>query len=267
MQSKETKALENTQLASHRRKVAEKINFIFPGELADSYHGLKEARALVADGHGLLIVLNHFSYRDGPGAFVYIAAQNDELASKPWLAPVARHIYEVTDFLNRHLQTQIDLKPVVTSSTVKKPKYADLKQGAGLIDYIKGSIRTLRDGGVVVLFPQATRRPFLGEPGPDDRAMELLMRLTTKPNPELNDFGILPVGFGLDHVKDYTKHNWINLLRTYKVNVGKLWVKDEMISSAHELHLSPDAWVVHQLRPLVPENYRFPPSGVVFKAP
>lgn len=265
MQSIESKTSDNPRLAENRRNAAKCLGRHFPAETSDSYHGLVDAGKLVAGGHGLLIVVNHFSYRDGPGVFVYVAAQSDAMIDKPWLAPVARHISDVTRLINRVLGTQIDLKPVVTASTMNKPRFRHMHRGQGLRDYMISATETLQRGGIVALFPQATRMSYLPEPDEYDKAMEFLMKRTTKAG--VNDFGILPVGFGVKGVEDYTELRGLNWDKTYEVNIGKLWLKNDVIQSAEDMQRSLDGWGMDQLKQLVPENYpKNPSSGDIFTA-
>lgn len=259
MQSPERKPSGNPQLGEHRRKVVDVLRMLYPAHITDSYHGLVDAGELVAAGHGLLLVGSHFSLRDGPGVFLYVAAGNDALIDKPWQAPVARHIADVARLANRFFGAKIDLKPVVTASTMKKPKYHHMHRGQGLRDYINSATETLRQGGVVALFPQATRMSYLPEPGEYDKAMEFLMTRTTKAG--VKDFGILPVGFGLEGDEDYKKRTGLNIGVTYEVTIGKLWLRNDALQSAEDTKRSLDGWIIDQLKQLVPDNYRtIPPS-------
>lgn len=224
-----------------------------------------DAGKLVKGKNGLLIIMNHFSYRDGPGAFLYVASRNEAMIDKPWLAPVARHISDVTGLLNRMFRTEIDIRPIVTTSTVKRPEFAHLPLGDGLHTYMEGAAETLRKGGVVVLAPQATRMPYLKEPGEHDKAMALLMRLTTRDS--INNIGILPVGFGVAGVKDYTDYSGLNVGVPYRVNVGPLWLKSAVLQSARKSGWTLDKWAFEQLRQLVPPDYpKIPPHGDIYTA-
>jgi len=265
MQSLERRPISNPQLGEHWRKVIEQLNKLYPAEILDTYHGLADAGELVSAGHGLLLVGSHFSLRDGPGAFLYVAGQNDALIDKPWEAPVARHIATVARLANWVLGAQIDLKPVVTASTKNKPRYRHLHRGEGLRDYIISATDTLKRGGVVALFPQATRMSYLPEPDEYDKAMEFLMLRTSRAG--VNDFGILPVGFGIEGARDYKKLTGFNIRKTYKINIGKLWTKNEALQMADETQRSMDGWAVDQLKLLVPENYtKIPQTGDIFTA-
>ena len=266
MPSVERRPSEHSPSAVHRRKVPEWVRKHFPAEISDSYHGLADAGELVASGHGLVLLGTHFSLRDGPGMFLYVASQNDAMIDKPWVAPVARHITEIARLANWVFGARIDLKPVVTASTMEKPRFHHLHRGEGLRDYIISATDTLKRGGVVALFPQSTRVPYLKEPDEYDKAMEFLMSRTSRA--QVNDFGILPVGFGVEGVQDYKKLRGLNPGVKYTINVGKLWTKTEALEMAHETQRSMDGWAIDQLRQLVPENYRdIPPSGDIFTAP
>lgn len=267
MKSPEHGIVENPRLlVERRRRAAERLIKIFPADISDTQNGLNDAGELVAKGGGLAILLNHFSWRDGPGAFVYIAAQNEMLIDKPWLAPVAWHIYDVAKFLNQHLKTEAELKRVVTASTVAKPKYAHLTQGYGLIDYIRGAVKTLDRGGVVVLFPQTSRKPYLAEPKPKDRAMKLLF--DSARIRKIKTFGVLPVGLSIEGAKDYRKLSKVNVGVSYNVNIGRLWLESEIREAVKGTGQDLDTWGVQNLlRPLVLENYlKISQKGDIFVA-
>ncbi len=265
MQPLERRPISNPQLGEHRRKVIEQLRKLFPAVIDDSYHGLANAGELVTAGHGLVLLGTHFSLRDGPGMFLYVASQNDALIDKPWEAPVAKHIATAARLANWVFGAQIDLNPVVTESSKKKPRYRHLHQGEGLRDYIISATETLDRGGIVTLFPQSTRVPYLMEPGKYDKAMELLMMRTSRAG--VNDFGILPVGFGIEGDHDYKKVTGFNIRKTYTINIGKLWTKQDALQMAEETQRSMDGWAIDQLRQLVPENYRtIPQSGDIFTA-
>ncbi|GEM_PF-2558512 len=249
----------NLQLAEHRQNAAKLFCLLFPVKIQDEFQGLVDAGKVAKDGDGLLIVINHYSLLDGPAAFMYVASKIPTMLDRPWLAPTARHISDVTKLLNQMFGTQIDIKPIVTRSTLRKQKFVNHQLNDGLFAYLRGAAKTFKDGGIVVLAPQGTRMPYLKEPGGYDIAMKSLMELTTRMG--VNNIGVLPVGLGLSGVKDYTGYSGLNVRRQHEVIVGPLAMKN----SDPDITTQPDLWAFGQLKKLVPENYlKIPPSGVIY---
>ncbi len=240
-------------VADRRERAASLLRIFFPANVHDSHQGLEEAGRAVERGEGALITPNHFSYWDGPSVFLNVAASNKHLRNKEWLAPVAMHIFRGASTLNEALHTEVELYSIVTSSTLNNEKYKGMKRNTGLRDYIDGAIEVLGKGGVVVLFPQATRREKLTMPTGQDIALEMLVRRAERSG--VSNFGILPVGFGIPGVKDYSKVNRFNMFRHVEVNIGRFWPKDTARAVTQASGLTMDQWIVRELGDLVQPEY------------
>lgn len=129
---------------------------------------------------------------------------------------------------------------------------------------MEDAVETLRNGGIVVIAPQATRLPYLKEPGIHDIAMALLIRGTTKAG--VNDFGILPVGFSIKGITDYMPHSGLNVGVRYKVDIGSLWLKNAALQSAKKAGWTLDKWTFERLKELLPPDYpKIPPCGDIYR--
>ena len=128
---------------------------------------------------------------------------------------------------------------------------------------MEDAVKTLRNGGIVVITPQATRLPYLKEPGKHDIAMALLINRTTKAG--VNDFGILPVGLSISGVTDYTPYSGLNPGVRYKVDIGSLWLKSAALQSAKKAEWTLDKWTFEQLNEWLPPDYpKIPPHGDIY---
>ena len=173
------------------------------------------------------------------------------MRSKTWTAPIAKHQYPVANFVNTLLQTHLDLKPVVTPDT--KMKHPETRLGQGLKEYIDAATETLSSGGILVLFPQAQRQPFLGTADNTTNTMSMLINRMTKVNVE--NYVILPIGFGIEDAERYEKSKTANVGEMYNVSIGKLWTREEMLDDVRQLGITLDGWAFRQLEPLVPITY------------
>lgn len=218
----------------------------------ETSHGLERAEELLDQGMGLLILINHFGKTDPAQVINNVVFAREKMRRKPITTPIAYHQQKPYIKMLAGL-TSINMKPIVTPDTIRLNQNDGLDQGTGLPDYINSSLQTLKQGGIVLLAPQAGRRERLGKP---DKTMRLFMLLANRH--KVNKFGILFIGLGIEGITDYSEISagGLNIGKTYEINIGPTFTQEEAILDAGRQNLDLDTWVFSQLAPLVPESYR-----------
>ena len=252
MSLSETSPKDLERIVAQRKSAERFLSVVLPTRISDEYDSLPQAHEWVLSGNGLLIISNHFSLRDGPQVFAAIPAKDDVMRQRTWTSPVAQHQYPITRLIDSALHTHLQIRPVVTPDAHRK--HPEMRLGQGLREYVMTATETLHDGGILVLFPQAERQPHLGTADENTMSMSLLINRTTKS--EVNDFFVLPIGFGIQGIEDYSKVHGANIGKTFDVSIGRLWAKSEMINDATNSGISLDAWAFSKLRQLVPDAYK-----------
>ena len=226
---------------------------ILPCTIVDEERGLDTAEALLCEGYGLLVIMNHFSLRDAPQALVLLC-RSRVMRQREIVAPVALHQYR------RHMTPvrlcaalfDIRLSPVVTPRT-DPHLYNAAALRHTLKSYIAGATSVLQSGGIVLLAPQAGRESQLGAPAGHPVA-QLLRRL---PASEVPKVALMFVGFGISGEDDYSLQNagGVNLGRHYQASVGATVTVQQALQEAGGLRRV-DEWAFSRLRPLVPRYLR-----------
>ncbi|MFA6512511.1 MAG: hypothetical protein WCV86_05320 [Patescibacteria group bacterium] len=210
-----------------------------------------EANDFVRQGKGLLVVANHPTLLDGP-RIVSLLMVNPEFRGKRIVVPVAQHQFAVSEMLNKITGAELELISVVTPDTIrKKPELASLGK-QGLFEYGRRAGEVLFQGGIVILFPQAERRPRIGEAQNTDKSVKIIMRIGENKG---IDFGVLPVGITIPGV-DPEKARGLNIGRKAILRVGNAFSRDELRDTAKVTGISTDAVVYRNLQVLVDEDYR-----------
>lgn len=232
-----------------RGAVAKTLAPLLPAHLAGEEH-LAEAEALVEQGYGLLVLMNHFSKRDGLQALRLLYGRRI-LRERPTLVPVASHLAGPAVRGLAHL-SDVDLALMTTPQAVAKLGL-DPATGEAALAYARRAVTTLADGGIVLLAPQAGRQPMLGEP--EMRVSSLLLAQARRKR--VSNVALLFVGLGLPGATTYTlgEVGGLNLGRPYRLHVGPPITLDAALAAAGGLRRL-DQWVFAQLRPLVPVAYR-----------
>lgn len=233
-----------------RRLVRAGVHFIIPADAILDAGGLQRAESLARAGYGTLVLMNHFSLRDGLQV-LHLVYGSEALRRRPTLAPAAsQHL------AGRLLPTLanavgIRLLPITTMEAVKE-QGLDPASGLNPLVYARQAIGALRAGGIVLLAPQAGRRSLLGEP--QMRPVSLLLAQARRQR--VRDVALFFVGLGIAGESDYSleKVGGLNPGRRYEVRIGQTFTLDEAIARAGGLR-GLDAWVYRELRRWVPEPY------------
>jgi hypothetical protein len=239
---------------------------IFRSETIDDNHSVNKAKEILGGGNGLIIVINHFSLRDPPQAVNEIF-HHAVMNSKKIITPIAYHMdKDMYHWLGKIID--VVLKPIVTKSTINEGTPNDRELNDGMKEYFDESMELLKKGGIVVLTPQGTRLPHLGQP--DNPTIGTFMATANKNG--LDRYAFLFIGFGIKGADDYSdkKIKGLNLSRKYTVNIGTCLTREEILAEAQaEAEKTENATkkprnpfrfvdkvVYEELRKVVPPNLR-----------
>lgn len=237
-------------------------------EETDNDHSVDKAEGLLNQGHGLIVVINHFSRPDPPYA-VEIIFDHPTMGKKEIVVPIAVH---VDNFLF-HLLGRADgftPMPIVTKNSVKRERYQDREVNEGMKEYLTKSIDSLKEGKIVVIAPQGERQDNLGQP--NNPTIGTLMKKAT--TADLENYAFLFIGFGIKGIDDYSKKRGFNLLDKYTATIGACLTREEVMAKATTLMEEAqegagdvsrkpknpfrfvDGVIYAELRKVVPPNYR-----------
>lgn len=237
---------------------------VLRSEVTDNDHSIDRAKAILRDGNGLIVVINHFSLKD-PLLAVIEVFRNTIMGSRKIITPIAYHM-DRSIFRKIGGVNGVTFMSIVTKNTMKEGKNNDRKLNDGMLEYIAKSVELLKRGGIVVLAPQGTRMSHLGQP--DNLTVGTFMAAAKKN--ELENYAFLFIGFGIKGVDDYSKKREFNLFEKYIVNIGACLTSEEVLTEAEKMAeesgetlkklRSPlrfvDKVVYKKLREIVPQNYK-----------
>ena len=240
------------------RRLAVGISWpLFPTSFVANHDRLERAAELVEQGSGLIVLMNHFSLRDGL-QLLRLLFGNETLRRRPTLAPVASHLAGP----NVHRLAQIfgvELAPVTTIEAVEQLGL-DVAPEESALAYTAQALETLRNQGSVLLAPQAGRRSWLAKP--QMRPVGLLLAQARRKR--LHEIALFFVGLGLHGETDYSLENagGLNVGRRYELRLGRAFRMEEALKEAGGIK-NLDDWAYDQLRELVPPIYQKPPGAAV----
>lgn len=240
-----------------RQKVARKatraiLSVALPQERQDAdSNGLARAEQLHQEGYGIIVLINHFSRTD-PIHAMEAMVKSPEFANQRISAPIAKH-QAVTGIVGLGQATGIMLHEVVTQQTIesaeKKGKTQNLKLGDGNMPYVRDATQTLLDGGIVIMAPQATRRPIL-EFDPQKQPVRALL-LWARNNPKI---AIHFIALGIEGLGDYSKKRGTNIGTRYQIIHGPTFKRSEAEEQAGG-GKDIDRWAFEELVKIVPKEY------------
>lgn len=223
---------------------------LLPVQIRANMGGLQRAGFLAASGMGVLVLINHFSLRDGLDTFRLLFG-HASLRHLPMLAPAASHL------IDRRLRLltvlfAVDLIPITSPEAVANLGLAP-DSGKNALAYSQTALARLDAGGLVLLAPQAGRRPCLAPPA---RMRPVSLLLAQAQRKRVTDFCLLFVGLGLAGATDYSLETigGLNLGQRYELRVGEAYTFDEVVALAGGLR-QVERWVYAQLAGLVPAAY------------
>lgn len=227
------------------------IRGLIPARVVHDSGGLQRAETLASTGYGLLVLMNHFSLRDGLQILHFLYG-SDILRRRATLAPAASHHLEGSPLPVLAERVGVRLLPVASPEAVARHRLAP-GSGTSPVVYAREAIATLKAGGIVLLAPQAGRRPLLGEP----QMHPVSLLLAQAQRQRVRNVALLFIGLGIAGVTDYAleKVGGLNPCRRYEICVGHTFTLAEALESAGKLR-QVDAWAYRQLRNWVPATYR-----------
>lgn len=227
--------------------------FILPCFVVDENGGFARAESLLDDGYGLIVLLNHFSTRDGPQVLCLLG-RNRTMRRRTFVGPVAYHQWHEHGLLVRVLTDlfAIRLFPVVTPSAGKVHGLRD-RQGDGLGAYLRAASAGLKQGKIVLLAPQARRCERLGVPPHGRPVAKLLAQARAD---KVQRVALVFIGLSIPHEEDYSRSNvgGMNFSTLYEARVGPTFTVDEALREAQGIS-AVDDWVFARLGDLVPAAY------------
>jgi hypothetical protein len=218
---------------------------IFPREAKE------KIKNLIREGTGVIITANHPSEMDPPKILAMLFA-DDFFRKTRITAPVGAHQLPKAQLANRVFGAKLDLIPVVNSHTIEKNPNMNSRRGEGLKQYLKASLETLREGGIVLVFFQAGREPTIGTAGENNVVLEGLYRI-------LNRYNIRPaiafLGVSIPridpHAAEYKK-----ALSPYLLQVGNVLTWEELNRQLQTEGQRVDEYAFEQVKELVTPEYR-----------
>jgi hypothetical protein len=223
---------------------------LLPGRIQANAGGLQRAGFLASRGMGVLVLINHFSLRDGLDSFRLLFT-NPALRQLPMLAPAASHLIDRRVRLLTALFA-VEVSPITSPEAVANLGLAP-SSGDNALAYSQAAITRLRGGGVVLVAPQAGRRPCL-EPPAGMRPVSLLLAQAQRKR--VTDFCLLFVGLGLAGATAYNLETTggLNLGQHYELRLGEAYTFDEAVAVAGSVR-QVEEWAYEQLAGLVPAAY------------
>ena len=221
-------------------------------ETTDEYHSFDKAKKILKEGNGLIIVINHFSQKD-PFQAIREIFYHRVTDSKKLIAPNAYHMdHKVLHYLAPALD--VTRKMIVTRNTVDEGKNNGLELNYGKKEYYADSINLLRKGGILLLAPQATRMPNLGQP--HNRAAGGILKFARES--ECTNFAFLFMGIGIKGIDDYSteKIRGLNLFKKYTVNIGSCLTSKEILKKVGGNFSNVEGIIYEELRKVVPPSYK-----------
>lgn len=225
----------------------------FRSEIVDPDR-LEGAREILRD-MGLCIVANHFSRKETVQMF-QIPFRDSEMRKREIVAPVAVH--QKLFFMDplSHL-LGVSLRYIATEETLRrahekrKPSPAE---NEGAREFMNDALEVLSKGGIVIIFPQATRRETLYSP--DNRNPKTIFTLMNQAKKSNVQLGFLFVGVDLaEEVEDYSKVRGFNALKKYMLTIGNSLTDAELLVQAGGKLGEVDKIVYKQLESLVSPGY------------
>jgi hypothetical protein len=221
-------------------------------EMTDKFHSFDKAKKILKEGNGLIVVINHFSKKD-PFQAIREIFYHRVTDSKKLIAPIAYHMdHKVLHYLAPALD--VTRKVIVTRNTLDEGKNNGLELNFGKKEYYADTIKLLRKGGIILLAPQATRMPNLGQP--HNRAAGGILKFAQES--EFTNFAFLFMGIGIKGIDDYStgKIRGLNLLKRYTVNIGPCLTSKEILEKAGGDFRNVDGIIYEELGKVVPKAYR-----------
>lgn len=240
-----------------RRLLAETILHVLPIEYIGATQAVGELDEVMKQGPGVIVACNHFSDGDHTRLAAYLVTRSPMIAKRPITAPVSLHQYNARVKIPARI-AGVTLSPIVTKNTKEQKGWSEDKMGEEerrqmFARYLTDSRSTLEQGGLVILSPQARRKPTLGEP-PKGKPMKLLLE---ENHANSNGLYIVVAGLGIKGQERYDDPaiKGINPGTIYTLNMTHpVSIQELMKLSGNDLeHV--DETVFDLMKQVVPPEY------------
>lgn len=235
-----------------RRAVSRSLEPIWPHTTEHQGNGLVRAQELLAEGCGIVVLINHFSLRDAQEVLKDIIFSQPVFRERFMTAPIAAHQSNV--FLGLAASAfGVNVYPVVNEHSIRNGHAPASRKGEGVLQYLSEAAENLARGGVVLLAPQAGREPSLHPIR--TRTVEFFSKQMQRRH--VANIGYLLVGLGIVGETDYAAQRvrGHNLGKTFAVKIGETYLQNELVELSATEDLTVDQWVCKQFEPLVPTAY------------
>lgn len=251
MLAEQDRLISSEQLTERRRTLQE-IEEQFPTKVLDEHNSLDRMKYLSGLGLGFLISSNHFCRDDFKRIFAKLLREK-ELEQKR--VAIALGLHEFATYEPFATAAGIDVFSVTTQGTIDilGPKAPPL--GTGMEEFMRGALKTLKLGNLVVMAPQGGRRPRLTR-----SEGRILQTLFADAEDEGVEFGVLLSGIGINGKGDYTNRDY-HFGEVFTLRFARVYTNRELIAaidgdSDSQKIRKVDAFWEAQTRLLVPEEYR-----------
>jgi len=246
-----------------RRKITVgTLEMFFPYKSNETKDSLCQVDKMLESGYGMVFVINHFSMRDFFSVMEKLFLESKQLVKKDFLIPIAQHQNENSILAELVSMGDVTLSPIVTKETKKKEAeiisrgksvpWEMHEEGFGNKQYITNSTQTLKDGGVVIVAPQGSRRsswePF------ENRSISALVVSTLRSKVEKVGFTYL--GLEMLGSQNYDGASGFNIFKKYKINMSNPITREQLIDSAKQKGTSLEQEVYNSMLDLVPPAYK-----------
>jgi len=198
----------------------------------DDFGGLEKLCEYVGQGKGGIVVEMHFSTSDPLWAIDSIT--KNQAKSVKITAPIAKHqaFFGLLPFAKSIGVKAIKVVTPESKYRADKKGENDLKRGEGTLQYLDEAAPTVRDGGIVVVASNATRKPKLTLD--KDGVVTRLIKGLYDRGVSIEDSWIHFVAFEIPGLENYgdKKVRGLKLFKKYKVIHGETITLNELLNRA-----------------------------------
>ncbi len=230
--------------------------------IVEGKENLTKVEELLREEYGLIVVFNHFSYRDPWQVLKDIIIKFPTMIKREILCPIHKHQYKKFKLLLAPLAgfAQINLFPITSpKDKLITNKGADREERMNVIvearrdyaNYLATAAKYLKTGGVVPLAIQGGREKSLRY---KETIRPIEHIITALEEQGINKASVLFVGIGKENETNYRVEGF-DTKRKYTVKIGPALILAELKEAAKKNNRSIDKEAISQLGLIVPPPY------------